>query len=252
MDAVRFPPKVLAAERLRLGSAGYSGQHQQNPAAAEGEIFKRKFWRYYKSKQADAQGVPQPLAVNDLLKRLGITAVVCGGDTALSETKTADYTAFFALGLAPSRYYALDLWMQKVEAPEAKRQAALFAAKWNPIAFAIEGKGSASGKAIIQELARDTRIPTVEMPNIDKVVGANIVVPTVEAGLVYLPEDAAWVSDFVDSLAGFPRQVHDDDVDAFRLALSYAITGNPAQALMEYLRGSTQASNAAGKAAGAA
>jgi hypothetical protein len=45
----RFPPSVLEEERKTMGSAGYAGQHQQRPAAAEGNRFKRDWWRFWKA-----------------------------------------------------------------------------------------------------------------------------------------------------------------------------------------------------------
>jgi phage terminase large subunit-like protein len=37
--------------------------------------------------------------------------------------------------------------------------------------------------------------------------------PYVEAGNVYLPEDASWLGDYIEQTAAFPRGKHDDDVD---------------------------------------
>ena len=46
-----------------------------------------------------------------------------------------------------------------------------------------------------------------------------------EAKLCYLPENGAWVADFVESLSAFPTAPHDDDVDAFVMTLDYASRG---------------------------
>lgn len=237
MDPVRFPAHVLQAEKLRLGSAGYSGQHQQNPVTAEGELFKRRYWKFYKALRWTLEGVAIERTPEELCAFLGVTHVIVSADTALSEKKSADFSVFTAFGVSPTKFYVLDQWKAKQEGPDVKRALQLFAAKWHATAVVVEGGSSHGGKYIAQELKRDTALPIVEItPILDKVAAANIVLPTVEAGAVMLPEDLAWTSDFVDSTAGFPRLVHDDDVDSFRIGLSYIITGTPASALLDYLR----------------
>jgi hypothetical protein len=42
-----------------------------------------------------------------------------------------------------------------------------------------------------------------------------------EAGRIFLPESAPWVSDFVEEMACFPNGIHDDVVDATTQALNY-------------------------------
>lgn len=232
LDPVRFPADVLAIEKRRLGSSGYAGQHQQRPTAAEGAIYKRAYWRYYKATRAGT-----PIPTDELLAMLGITRVLVAADTAMSEKKLSDFTALIALGIAPAKFYLLDLWMEQVEAPDAKKAIVTFSAKWKPYAVVIEGGGSHSGKIIGQELRRETRLPIVEIPNTtDKIVRANIVLPTVEAGVVSLPEDLPWTSDFVDRMAAFPRGLHDDDTDAFNIGVEYAQGGGGGLGMLDWIR----------------
>jgi hypothetical protein len=42
-----------------------------------------------------------------------------------------------------------------------------------------------------------------------------------EAGKIFLPESAPWVSDFIEEMACFPNGIHDDVVDATTQALNY-------------------------------
>jgi hypothetical protein len=46
-----------------------------------------------------------------------------------------------------------------------------------------------------------------------------------EAGRVFLPADAPWLSDYIDELCAFPHGVHDDQVDATTQALNYLRQG---------------------------
>jgi predicted phage terminase large subunit-like protein len=134
--------------------------------------------------------------------------------------------------MSDNRYYVLDVYKQKVEYPELKRMVLSLSSKWNPSVIIIEDK--ASGQSLIQELRIQTRIAIHAFQiDHDKIARANIITPITEAKLVYLPEDGQWVSDFVESLASFPVSQHDDDVDAFVMALTY---GSKKSALFEYMR----------------
>lgn len=228
----RFPRDYLNAERIRLGSAGYAGQHQQRPTSAEGGIFKRKWFQYYKTPQGDPK---------QIVAQLGITRLVQGWDTALTDSQSSDYSAGCTIGVSANRFYVLDLYKKKSEFPEVKRAVQTTHAKWGANAVPVEAKSSASGKVAVQELRRDTVIPVIEVAAIDKVVGANKVAPTVEALCVYVPEDQPWVADFVESLCTFPNALHDDDVDAFRIALDFAINGGGGMGMLEWIRQQAEA-----------
>ncbi len=234
MDPVRFPQHIVDQEKRRLGSRGFSAQHQQRPAPSEGSLIKRTWLRYYKMPR-DAKGTVLPPA--EIIKILGITRVGVGVDTALSEKTEADNTACVAMGEAQSRFYMLDLWQEKVDAPGARAAVMAMWAKWNANVVPIEGGSSASGKATYQSIHKDTRLPVIEMPvNGDKIVALNAVAPTVEAGVIYLPEDAPWVQDFIESLVRFPTAAHDDDVDAFRIVLAFFLFGGGATGLLDFMR----------------
>src|SRR5208337_3724572 len=47
----------------------------------------------------------------------------------------------------------------------------------------------------------------------------------VESGRVYLPEDAPWLTDFLEEVSSFPAAPHDDMVDALSQALNYTRGG---------------------------
>ena len=85
----------------------------------------------------------------------------------------------------------------------------------------IEDK--ANGSAIINVLSSefDNIVPVT--PNGGKESRVNAVLPTIEAGKVWLPQYQAYSRDFVDSCAAFPNGEHDDDVDAMSQALNRMI-----------------------------
>lgn len=234
MDPIRFPAEQLEKEKRALGTRGYHAQHQQRPAPAEGAILKRGWFKWYQTPKG-ADGRPLPPA--EICKVLGITRVIQGVDTAQTEKTSADFTADITIGQAPSRYYVLDLFKDKIESPVVKATVIALQAKWKAAAVIIEGGSSASGKAVAQSIKSSTALPVIEMPVVsDKVVGMNSVAPTVEAGTIYLPEDAPWIMEFLESLLAFPVGAHDDDCDAFRIALRYILFGTGTTGLLDFAR----------------
>jgi predicted phage terminase large subunit-like protein len=69
--------------------------------------------------------------------------------------------------------------------------------------------------------------------------------PRIEAGQVLLPNprlgghrlfERAWVDDFVETCALFPRGEHDDDVDALTQLLVYLSTPRAGEGFLEFAR----------------
>lgn len=237
MDPVRFPGDELAKEKRRLGTRGYAAQHQQRPSPAEGAILKRPWFKWYRT----PKGTPA-----EIVRQLGISRIVQGVDTALSEKSGADNTADISFGQAPSRIYVLDYFQDKVDAPTGKSTIAALCSKWGAHATVIEGGSSASGKAAAQTLKSESTLPIIELPVMtDKIVGMNSIAPTVESGVVYLPEDQPWAHQLVESLIKFPAAEHDDDADAFRIGLWYLIFGGGGWGMLEHMRKQAAAAEAA-------
>lgn len=106
----RFPADVVEGERRRLGSAGYAGQHQQRPAPAEGQIFKKGHVRTFcmadtLAKLAECDPKGQPVWK---YKRIILSA-----DTAFKEKEENDYSVCLAVGERAEGYDLLDRWKDK-------------------------------------------------------------------------------------------------------------------------------------------
>ena len=203
----RFPKSVLQSEKLRLGSVGYAGQHQQRPAPASGNIFKREWFQEYHLAPVSQRAI--------------CYKIVQSWDTASKKGKQNDYTVCSTWGITKSGYYLLDVWKDKVEAPELRKQMKALAAKWSPHVVLVED--TSNGTAAIQDLKRDTRLPIIAThPSTDKVERANTASPTVEAGKVYLPESAPWTADLVEEMITFPATDHDDAVDTVTQFINWA------------------------------
>jgi hypothetical protein len=110
----------------------------------------------------------------------------------------------------------------------------MLATRWPSLdVMLIEDK--ASGQSLIQELQTNSRLPVRAIRvDSDKVTRAHAVTALVEAGRVFLPKDASWLTDFVEEISAFPAAPHDDQVDAFTQALNYC--RESASGIIEYVR----------------
>jgi predicted phage terminase large subunit-like protein len=199
----KFPLSELERIRAAIGGRAWASLYQQRPAAAEGAIFKRDWWQFYRP----------PLAV--VLNR-----IVQSWDTGFKKGAENDFSVCTTWGVAENGYYLLHVWRERVEFPELKRVLASLAEQWEPNAILVEDR--ASGQSLIQELSSSSVLPIIPVKvDSDKQTRAQAVTPIMEAGKVFLPESAPWVSDFIEEMASFPNGIYDDVVDSATQALNY-------------------------------
>ena len=184
-----------------VGRHVFSSQYQQAPTQAGGNIIHGEWF---------------PRWV--VLPRLRLRRIYA--DTAQKTSERNDFTVFQCWGLGvDGRIYLLDQIRGRWEAPELKRRAVDF---WNkhkafdhrinvPLSqMKVEDKSSGTG--LIQEIKKAGRIAIKGIPrNVDKLVRVKGASPAIEAGLVMLPEDAPFVSEFIEECEAFTE----DDTHAF-------------------------------------
>lgn len=198
----RFSPQRLAAIRTDVGGSVWSALYQQHPTPDGGLIWRREWFKRY----SPLGGMPQ------------FVRVVQAIDTAFKTGVANDYSVIATWGCTENAFYLIDLWRERVEYPDLKRAIADQAAKHKPAAIYVED--AASGQSIIQELNRETRLPILALrPMGSKEARAAAVTPLAEAGKVYVPDGAPWLSDFIDEHVAFPRGAHDDMCDTTSMAL---------------------------------
>lgn len=225
----RFDATFVEAERRRLGSAGFAAQHNQEPEPAGGLLFKREWWKLYTRPTGW-----ESMSIEALSAALGIRRIATGWDTALTESQEADYTSYHIIGQTANKFLVLDHVKGKWEYPTVEKMIITVAARWKPHGVPIEGKGSHSGKAAVQSVRSKSTVPAIEVPNIGLDVRAAQVSPTVEAGVVYLPDDAPWVEEFISSMAKYPKAAHDDDVASFCITLGWLLFGETSTGIIDY------------------
>lgn len=222
----RYPVEELERRRRLLGRNFYA-LFQGSPRPAEGNKYKRGWFRYY----TRPEGSPDllRLARDDGRTRtvkLADCRVFATVDLAVTEKTQADYTVIAVWAVTPdSDLVLLDLYREQYEEPRIVDLAYTVFEKWHPGYFAVEANGI--GKPIIQNLRRGTvdaegvRRPGLPVraihQHLDKIARASTAIVRVEAGQVYFPAQAPWLEAFEAELLGFPNAAHDDQADVVSL-----------------------------------
>ena len=96
--------------------------------------------------------------------------------------------------------------------------------KWKPHGILIENK--ASGQSLVPDMIKEGYPAIPIQPEADKVTRMKTQSPYLMAGLVVLPEQSAWLAEFLDECVHFPLGKHDDQVDSLSQFLKWQRHGN--------------------------
>lgn len=226
-----WPQKVSTAnlEKLKssLGEYRYSGQYQQRPAPAEGGIFKRSWWRYWRPAHMDLPPVPVRMPDGRVLNIQAVPVpaefdtIIQSWDMSFKDKATSDYVVGQVWGAKGSDRFLLDQRRARMDMPATKEAVRALSVRW-PRAAAKLVEDKANGPAVIQELKHDIGGLIEVTPEGGKIARAHAVSPLAESGNVYLPHPAwaLWVEGLIEEAAAFPNSRHDDQVDALTQALN--------------------------------
>ena len=89
------------------------------------------------------------------------------------------------------------------------------------------GLGLSLAQELKENAPRKFPGPIAVKPEGDKLDRLVAQTAKMEAGQVYLPQNAPWLGDFLHELLGFPNGRHDDQVDSTTQALGYEIRHLP-------------------------
>ena len=205
------PIDKLLETKATLGEYFWSAMYQQSPVALGGNMFKSDWWQYYE--------VMPPFKYRAIF-----------ADTAQKTAEQNDFTVFQCWGYVDGKAYLIDQLRGKWEAPDLLTRARAFWNKHKAVtglstlrSFNIEDKSSGTG--LIQTLKKGGNgQPAIPVKPIqrdkDKITRAMDALPSVEAGLIYLPKEAPFLSDFLEEVSAFPSGAHDDQVDPLMDAIT--------------------------------
>ena len=225
----RFGRKEIDALKILLGIYGSSGQLQQNPSPPEGGLLKPSYFGLWPQER----GLPQ------------FEYIIQSYDCAQTEKTTGDPTACTVWGVftykSKRNAMLLDAWSEYLAYPDLRKRViddwtaeysaadklVPFSRPKRPDRILVEEKSS--GLSLLQDL-RLANVPAIgyNPGNADKISRAHQMAPTLEAGLLWIPESqktsgqpVSWAVEFIQQLAKFPRGKHDDYVDTATQAIIY-------------------------------
>jgi predicted phage terminase large subunit-like protein len=159
----------------------------------------------------------QPIKPDEAKKKL-VYYATC--DLAVSQSQRADYSAFVVGGMdEDGKLYCKHVINQRMDALEIVDTILMIQKIYKPVLFGLE-QGTiqkAIGPYLNEEmLKRGEFINTVLLkPSGDKLTRARSIQARMRSGACRFDKDADWYQPFEDQLLRFPRDKHDDQVDAW-------------------------------------
>lgn len=246
MHPARFSPKVIAAERTRLGSHGFEAQYNCNAAPIEGGMIKRAFFRFFRVEDVELDGIaprPRPDGCTDelayVLQRdedgaLDIDWLTITVDATFGSTSdSASAVGLLVIGGKEQNRFVFEdsTDVMTFLATVAAIKAAI--RRWPVGRVLVELK--ANGASVIETLKKEMAdgdllgpdgqpvVVVVEpiTPEGGKTSRAAAMVPEIEAGTVFLLDGAHWLEAFIGEVCVFPNGRRDDRVDALSQLMAF-------------------------------
>lgn len=213
----RFSHNHLLRIKRSLGSYWFDALYQQNPISLDGGIFNKKHFRYFYRSESSF------VLINGEHKKV-VNVSDCkfysAMDLAISLSSSADYTCLVTVAISKDREIIVcDVVRRHLAPSEHIRMIEEVNHKFKPIIIGIESVQYQS--ALLNQAARAGYPVKALKPDMDKVTRALPAAALVESGLVFFDKDAAWLGDFENELIKFPRDKHDDQVDAFAYVTTF-------------------------------
>lgn len=194
----------LEKRRAILGSPGFSAQYLQRPVPPGGVIFLRKWFRSF-----------DPNLIRHRVERIWQS-----WDTASQVNDWNCYSVCLTFGVIEGRVCLLHVYRDRLEYPALRAKIIKHAQNWGAERVLIEK--ASTGLALLQDIIGKTHFSVIPFPvRGDKITRAEQASAIVEAGRVFLPEDAPWLADFLKEVLAFPGSKYDDQVDALSQILWY-------------------------------
>lgn len=231
----RFDAKKVHELKVELGSADYAAQFQQHPQPAEGGMFKKHWWRYWKPRNTHYPPVRVKLPGGQTEYIEAVELPMDWDNSAQSWDMTFKDTSdgSYVVGLVGKRrrtsLFITDMIRDRMSFTETLHAVEELTYR-NPDVAAKLIEEKANGAAVINAVENEiSGVIAVQVAG-SKEARAHAATPHVEAGNVYLPHPdlpgCAWVGDFIAELAAFPTGKHDDQVDAFAQLDRYLLAAN--------------------------
>jgi len=214
LDPIRLDKKVLKGLFDTLKLYGYNAQIKQTPITLEGNLFKKKSFRYYNendkmyilNKKTEIVRYPKENCL-----------VFASVDLAISQTETADFTVVQIWAFTPkAELLLIDQIREKFSGaehlPALKKAKDLYGVQF----FAIENVQFQ--QSLVDQVNASGMTATPIPANGDKVIRSLPFVMAIENEQCFFPENKSFMTEYEEELLGFPDSTHKDQVDAGSIA----------------------------------
>lgn len=214
----RMTREVVERDKKAMGPYAVAGQFQQRPAPRGGGLFKRVWWRFFKTERPLRP--PECNELDAITIPSGFDWMVMSVDATFAKTSTGSRVGLLVIAGKGADRFILENRTRPMTFTETCDEIVLLKKAYPHISrVLIERK--ANGEAIIDSL--HSKVPGLIgiNPEGGKEARAAAIEPQVRSGNVYLPEGAIWLEDFITEFALFPSSAKDDQVDALSQALNF-------------------------------
>lgn len=234
-------------QRIRrdTGTRNFEALYQGRPQPAEGGMFKRHWWRYWKERNTHLApvAIKRPDAPTEYIEPVEIPMVwdrsAQSWDMTFKDTKDGSFVVGLVGKVSGTSLYITDYYRQRSTFTETINALETMTHR-NPDVDAKLIEEKANGAAVIDTLKHSIAGLIPVQTDGSKEARAHAATPYVEAGNVYLPHPslAPWVEDFIAELASFPTGKYDDQVDTASQLIRYLLgqnAGDPSGVLDDWL-----------------
>lgn len=198
----RFDKEFI--ETRKRYPASFNALFQGRPTSAEGNLVKREWWKRYST-------LPK------------MPRIIMSIDAAFKGEENSDFVAIQTWGKSGINAYLLDRLKRRMDFPTTLRAIETMRRENARRGYDVSGifiEDKANGSAIISMLRQ--KIPGIIAvnPQGGKIARVNAISDYIQAGNVWLPKDEAWVEEYIEEWAAFPKGKTDDEVDCTSQALN--------------------------------
>jgi len=215
-------------KELKAKRSGYVWRsvYDQDPVAAEGNLFKRDDFRFWQPLPRDPARVDALSGARIQLPDIGVNIYLADYwrfitvDLAASKKTSADFTVCSVWMIFDGHLILLDRVRGRIEEAAHWDMLRPLVAKWAAPDVFVE-RGFIGTTLVIDATKHNIRIQPVD-PDTDKVTRALPATYRTASHTCWFPAQVDWLDEWLDELAEFPQGAHDDQVDTFAYAARIA------------------------------
>lgn len=212
-----YTVEELLEQKYSLPAGDWQALFQGRPTNIEGNVVKQVWFKRYERLPTNVVGLNEFGDGAERVKRITLSVDCANKTTARSNFSVI--TVWFED--YRGNHYLADVVRRKLEFTDLAEAIARTARKWNAGTILVEDAGA--GVQILQQYAGKMPAPMIGMPTGSKSKEFRFdgVTPMFEAGEVWLPKSAPWLTDYEGEILSFPNG-DDDQVDSTSQYLAWA------------------------------